>query len=171
MVPQSCLSKKKDSILRMYVDYQALNKLTIKNRYPLPRIDEIFDHVQGAKIFSKLDLCSGYHQIRIQDQDISKTAFHTRYGYYEFMVMPFGLTNAPATFQRLVNDIFRPLLHDCVVVYLDDILIYSLDLETHRQHLQQVFNILRCEKLYCKKSKCEFLKISVEYLGHVILDQ
>src|SRR5437588_10069017 len=105
MVPQSCLSKKKDSILRMYVDYQALNKLTIKNRYPLSHIDEIFNHVQGAKIFSKLDLHSGYYQIYIQDQDIPKTAFYTRYRYYKFTVMPFGLTNAPVTFQRLVNDI------------------------------------------------------------------
>src|SRR4051812_48194757 len=163
--------KKKDGSLRMCVDYRALNKLTIKNRYPLPRIDEIFDRVQGAKVFSKLDLRSGYHQIRIQDKDVQKTAFRTRYGHYEFTVMPFGLTNVPATFQRLVNDIFRPLLDDCVVVYLDDILIYSPDLESHHQHLQQVFHILRCEKLYCKMSKCEFLKSSVEYLGHVISDK
>src|SRR3954467_5213615 len=163
--------KKKDGSLRMCVDYRALNKLTIKNRYPLPRIDEIFDRVQGAKVFSKIDLCSGYHQIRIQDQDIPKTAFRTRYGHYEFTVMPFGLTNAPATFQRLVNDVFRPLLDECVVVYIDDILIYSPDLESHRRHLQQVFDILRREKLYCKRSKCDFLKSSVEYLGHVISDQ
>src|SRR5205807_6897239 len=129
----------------------------------LPCIDEIFDRVQGAKIFSKLDLRSGYHQIRIQDQNIPKTAFRIRYGHYEFTVMPFDLTNAPTTFQRLVNDIFRPLLDDCMVVYLDDILIYSLDLEIYYRHLQQVFNILRREQLYCKKLKCEFLKISVEY--------
>ena len=126
----------------MCVDYQALNKLTIKNQYPLPRIDEIFDRIQGAKIFSKLDLHSGYHQIRIQDQDISKTAFCTRYGHYEFTVMLFSLTNMPTTFQRLVNDIFHSLLDDYVVVYLDDILIYSSDLETHCYYLQQVFDIL-----------------------------
>src|SRR3954471_6297466 len=135
--------KKKDGSLRMCVDYCALNKLTIKNRYPLPRIDEIFDRVQGTKVFSKLDLRSGYHQICIQDNDIPKTAFRTRYGHYEFMVMPFGLTNAPATFQRLFNDIFRPLLDNCIVVYLDDILIYSPDLDSYRHHLQQVFDILQ----------------------------
>src|SRR4051794_25451824 len=163
--------KKKDGSLRMCIDYRALNKLTIKNRYPLPRIDEIFDRVQGAKVFSKLDLRSGYHQIRIQDKDVPKTAFRTRYGHYEFTVMPFGLTNAPATFQRLINNIFHLLLDDCVVVYLDDILIYSPDLESHHQYLQQVFDILRREKLYCKMSKCEFLKSSVEYLGHVISDK
>src|SRR3954452_3025237 len=127
--------KKKDRSLRMCVDYRALNKLTIKNRYPLPCIDEIFDHVQGAKVFSKLDLRSGYHQIHIQDKDVPKTAFRTCYGNYEFTVMPFGLTNAPATFQRLVNDIFRPLLDNCIVVYLNNILIYSPDLEFHRHHL------------------------------------
>ena len=149
--------KKKDGSMRMCVDYRALNKITIKNRYPLPRIDELLDRVQGSKVFSKIDLRSGYHQIRIAEKDIPKTAFRTRYGHFEFTVMPFGLTNAPATFMQLMNDIFHPLLDRCVVVYLDDILVFSKTPEEHEQHLRQVLQILRQHKLYGKLSKCSYL--------------
>ena len=160
--------KKKDGSLRMCVDYRALNKITIKNRYPLPRIEELFDRLQGAKYFSKIDLRSGYHQIRIAEEDIPKTAFRTRYGHFEFLVLPFGLTNAPATFMTLMHDIFRPLLDQCVVIFLDDILIYNNTKEEHLQHLKQVLQTLRHHKLYAKISKCEFMKTEVEFLGHII---
>ncbi len=122
---------KKDGTLRMCVDYRALNKATVKNRYPLPRIDDLFDRLSGAKVFSTIDLCSGYYQIRIAEGDEEKTTCRTRYGSYEFLVMPFGLTNAPATFCTLMNDIFREWLDDFVVVYIDDILIYSGSSEEH----------------------------------------
>jgi hypothetical protein len=160
--------RKKDGTLRMCIDYRALNKLTIKNKYPLPRIDEMIDRLLGAKVFSKLDLRSGYNQIRIEEEDIHKTAFRTRYGHYEFKVLPFGLTNAPATFMNLMNDIFHPLLDNCVLIYLDDILIFSNSREEHKQHLRQVLQILRKEKLYGKLSKCEFFKEEIEFLGHVV---
>lgn len=163
--------KKKEGTLRMCMDYRALNKLTVKNKYPLPRIDDLLDRLLGAKIFSKIDLRSGYHQIRVADSDIHKTAFKTRYGLYEFTVLPFGLTNAPATFMTLMNDIFRPLLDVCVVVYLDDILVFSKNREEHMQHLRQVLNILRNNRLFAKESKCEFLCQRVEFLGHVVSDQ
>jgi hypothetical protein len=160
--------RKKDGSLRMCVDYRALNKITIKNKYPLPRIDELLDRLHGAKFFSKLDLMSGYHQVRIKDQDVFKTAFRTRYGHYEFRVLPFGLTNAPATFMRLMNDIFRPLLDKYVIIYLDDILIYSKTKEEHESHLKTVLDILRRHQLYAKLSKCDLFKTSVEFLGHVL---
>ncbi len=134
--------KKKEGDLRLCVDYRALNKQTVKNVYPLPRIDELLDRLDGAVVFSKLDLRSGYHQIRVQEADIYKTAFRTRYGLYEFVVLPFGLCNAPATFMRLMNDIFRDELDRCVLIYLDDILIYSPSIE---QHLRDIRTIL--EKL------------------------
>lgn len=159
---------KKDGSMRMCVDYRALNKVTIKNRYPLPRIDDLLDQVQGAKVFSKIDLRSGYYQVRIAAQDVEKTAFRTRYGHYEFLVMPFGLTNAPATFMALTNDVFREYLDRFVIVYLDDILVYSPDEATHAQHLRLVLQRLRDNKLYAKASKCEFYKASVEFLGHVV---
>ncbi|CAI7813547.1 unnamed protein product, partial [Closterium sp. NIES-54] len=147
---------KPDGSLRMFIDYRALNKQTIKNKYPIPRIDDLLDQLRGATVFSKLDLRSGYWQIRMADNSIHKTAFRTRYGSYEYLVMLFGLTNAPATFQAEMNHILRPLLDECVVVYLDDILIYSRDMKQHIEHLRCVFEILRREKFYVKLSKSEF---------------
>ncbi len=158
--------KKKEGTLRMCVDYRALNKLTIKNKYPLPRIDELLDRLVGAKHFSKIDLRSGYHQVRIAEQDINKTAFNTRYGHYEFLVLPFGLCNAPATFMYLMNELFKPYLDKFVIVYIDDILIYSKTLEEHKQHVRNVMEILRKNQLYAKKEKCELFRTEVSFLGH-----
>ena len=157
---------KKDGGFRMCIDYRALNAITVKNRYALPRIDDLLDRLQGAKVFTKIDLRSGYHQIRIATGDEHKTAFRTRYGHYEYMVMPFGLTNAPATFMGLMHDVFRPYLDQFVVIFLDDILVYSPDEETHQQHLRLVLEKLREHQLYAKQSKCEFCKDAVDYLGH-----
>ncbi len=147
---------KKDGTLKMCVDYRAFNKATMKNRYLLPRIDDLFYRLSGAKVFSRINLRSGYYQIRIVEGDEEKTACHTRYGSYEFLVMPFGLTNAPATFCILMNDIFWKWLDDFVVVYIDDILIYSSSLEGHVEHLRKVFQRLKENKLYAKLEKCEF---------------
>jgi hypothetical protein len=160
--------KKKDGTMRMCVDYRALNNVTIKNSYPLPRVDELFDRLQGAKYFSKIDLRSGYHQIRILAEDIPKTAFRTRYGHFEFMVLPFGLTNAPGTFMHLMHETFREYLDDFVLVFLDDILIFSKTLEEHEQHVRKVLETLAKSKLYAKESKCEFFKTEVEFLGHIV---
>jgi hypothetical protein len=160
--------KKKDGTTRMCTDYRALNKITKKNVYPLPRIDELLDRLQGAKFFTKIDLRQGYHQIRIKEDDVEKTAFRTRYGHYEYTVLPFGLTNAPATFMGLMNEVFRPLLDKSVVVYLDDILIYSRSWEDHKRHVAEVLQRLREHKLYAKASKCEFGKVEVEFLGHIV---
>ena len=160
--------KKKDGTMRMCVDYRALNRITVKNSYPLPRVDELFDRLQGARYFSKIDLRSGYHQIRIVPEDVPKTAFRTRYGHYEFLVLPFGLTNAPATFMHLMHQALRPLLDECALVFLDDILIYSKTLEEHKQHVRRVLDALREQKLYAKESKCEFFKHEVEFLGHIV---
>ncbi|GJP84393.1 hypothetical protein CLOP_g14451, partial [Closterium sp. NIES-67] len=167
----STLHPKPDGSLRMCIDYRALNKQTIKNKYPIPRIDDLLDQLRGATVFSKLDLRSGYWQIRMADNSIHKTAFRTRYGSYEYLVMPFGLTNAPATFQAEMNHILRPLLDECVVVYLDDILIYSRDMKQHVEHLRRVFEILRRERFYVKLSKSEFALEKVQFLGHMVSAQ
>ncbi|KAI3670385.1 hypothetical protein L1987_87976 [Smallanthus sonchifolius] len=160
--------KKKDGSFRMCIDYRELNKLTIKNRYPLPRIDDLFDQLQGSTCFSKIDLRSGYHQLRVREEDIPKTAFRTRYGHYEFTVMPFGLTNAPAVLMDLMNRMCKPYLDKFVIVFIDDILIYSKTEEEHEQHLRLVLNLLRTEQLYAKFSKCEFWLKEVQFLGHVV---
>jgi len=160
--------KKKNGNLRMCIDYRALNKATIKNSYPLPRIDSIMDTLGGSKHFSKLDLKSGYHQIRVKKEDIPKTAFKTHFGQYEFKVLSFGLCNAPATFMTLMNSIFKDELNNYVSVYLDDILIYSKTEEEHLVHLTNVFEKLRKNQLFVNLEKCEFLKDDMEFLGHVI---
>ncbi|XP_019251021.1 PREDICTED: uncharacterized protein LOC109229935 [Nicotiana attenuata] len=154
----------------MCIDYRQLNKVTIKNKYPLPRIDDLFDQLQGARVFSKIDLRSGYHQLKIRDSDVPKTAFRTRYGHYEFLVMSFGLTNAPAAFMDLMNRVFRPYIDSFVIVFIDDILIYSRSLGKHEQHLRVVLQTLREQQLYAKFSKCEFWLESVAFLGHVYSD-
>ncbi|GJV61265.1 putative reverse transcriptase domain-containing protein [Tanacetum coccineum] len=160
--------KKKDGSFRMCIDYRELNKLTVKNRYPLPRIDDLFDQLQGSSVYSKIDLRSGYHQLRVRDEDIPKTAFRTRYGHYEFQVMPFGLTNAPAVFMDLMNWVCRPYLDKFVIVFIDDILIYSKTKEEHDAHLRLILELLKKEELYAKFSKCDFWLSKVQFLGHVI---
>ncbi|KAI3493570.1 hypothetical protein L1887_40770 [Cichorium endivia] len=160
--------KKKDGSMHMCIDYRELNKITVKNKYPLPRIDDLFDQLQGATYFSKIDLRSGYHQLKIRESDIPKTAFRTRYGHYEFLVMPFGLTNAPAAFMDLMNRVCRPFLDTFVIVFIDDILVYSRSQAEHGVHLRQILELLRREKLYVKFSKCEFWLREVQFLGHVI---
>ncbi|GJX81549.1 putative reverse transcriptase domain-containing protein [Tanacetum coccineum] len=160
--------KKKDGSFRMCIDYRELNKLTIKNRYPLPRIDDLFDQLQGSSVYSKIDLRSGYHQLRIREEDIPITAFRTRYGHYEFQVMPFGLTNAPTVFMDLMNRMCKPYLDKFVIVFIDDILIYSKNKEEHGEHLKTILNLLRSEKLYAKFSKCDFWLDSMQFLGYVI---
>ena len=154
--------------MRMCIDYRELNKVTIKNRYPLPRIDDLFDQLQGARFFSKIDLRSGYHQLKVQEEDIPKTAFRTRYGHYEFTVMPFGLTNAPAAFMDMMNRICKPYLDKFIIVFIDDILIYSKSKEEHAAHLHTLLTLLRKEKLYAKFSKCEFWLQEVQFLGHLV---
>ncbi|KAL0546152.1 hypothetical protein IC582_016058 [Cucumis melo] len=160
--------KKKDGSMRLCIDYRELNKVTVKNRYPLPRIDDLFDQLQGATVFSKIDLRSGYHQLRIKDGDVPKTAFRFRYGHYEFIVMSFGLTNAPTVFMDLMNRVFREFLDTFVIVFIDDILIYSKTEAEHEEHLRMVLQTLRDNKLYAKFSKCEFWLKQVSFLGHVV---
>ncbi|XP_073222503.1 uncharacterized protein [Cicer arietinum] len=162
------LVKKKDGKSRLFVDYRHLNKVTIKNRYPLPRIDYLMDQLKGAMIFSKIDLKSGYHQIQVKEEYIPKTAFRTRYGHFEYLVMPFGVTNAPAIFMDYMNRIFHPFLDKFVVVFIDDILIYSKSLEEHEVHLRQVLQVLKVKRLYANLGKCEFWLEEVKFLGHVI---
>jgi hypothetical protein len=160
--------KKKDHSLRLCVDYRPLNAVTIKNKYSLPHIDILFDQLARAKVFSKIDLRSGYHQIKIKPRDIPKIAFSTRYGLYEDLVMSFGLTNAPAYFMYLMNSVFMPKLDKFVVVFIDDILIYSKNLEDHARHLHIILQRLREHHLYAKFSKCEFWLDIVKFLGHTI---
>ncbi|GKC54177.1 putative reverse transcriptase domain-containing protein [Tanacetum coccineum] len=160
--------KKKDGSFRMCINYWELNKLTVKNRYPLPRFDDLFDQLQESSVYSKIDLRSGYHQLRVREEDIPKTAFRTRYGHYEFQVMPFGLTNAPAVFMDLMNRVCKPYLDKFVIVFIDDILIYSKNKQEHEEHLKLILELLKKEELYAKFSKCEFWIPKVQFLGHVI---
>ncbi|GJT16119.1 putative reverse transcriptase domain-containing protein [Tanacetum coccineum] len=160
--------KKKDGSFRMCIDYRELNKLTVKNRYPLPRIDDLFDQLQGSQFFSKIDLRSGYHQLRVHEDDIPKTAFRTRYGHFEFTIMPFGLTKASTIFMNLMNRVCRPYLDKFMIVFIDDIFIYSKTREEHVKHLRLVLELPKKEKLYAMFSKCEFWLREVQFLGHVI---
>ncbi|GJT24145.1 putative reverse transcriptase domain-containing protein [Tanacetum coccineum] len=152
----------------MCIDYWELNKLVVKNRYPLQRIDDLFDQLQGSTVYSKIDLRSGYHQLRVREEDIPNTAFRTRYGHYEFQVMPFGLTNAPAVFMDLMNRVCKPYLDKFIIVFIDDILIYSKNKQEHKEHLKLILELLKKEELYAKFSKCEFWIPKVQFLGHVI---
>nr|GFA84283.1 putative reverse transcriptase domain-containing protein [Tanacetum cinerariifolium] len=163
--------KKKYGSFRMYIDYRELNKLTVKNRYSPPRIDDLFDQLQGSSVYSKIDLRSGYHQLRVQEEDIPKTAIRTRYRHYEFQVMPFGLTNTPAVFMDLTNRVCKPYLDKFVIVFINDILIYSKDEKEHEEHLKAILELLHKEELYAKFSKCEFWILKVQFLGHVINSQ
>ncbi|GJZ70271.1 putative reverse transcriptase domain-containing protein [Tanacetum coccineum] len=160
--------KKKDGSFRMCIDYRELNKLTVKNRYPLPKIYDLFDQLQGSSIYSKIDLRSGYHQLKVREEDISKTVFKTRYGHYEFQVMSFGLTNTPAVFMDLMNRVCKPYLDKFVIVFIDDILIYSKNKQEHEEHLKLILELLKKKELYAKFSKCEFWIPKVQFLGHVI---
>jgi len=165
------LVKKKDESSRMCVDYRQLNNMTIKNKYPLPRIDDLMDQLHGSSVFSKIDLRSGYHQILVKADDVQKTFFRSWYGHYEYVVMPFGVTNASALFMDYMNKIFRPFLDKFVVAFIDDILIYSKSREEHAEHLRLVLSVLREKQLYAKLSKCEFWMDEVQFLGHVISAQ
>jgi hypothetical protein len=169
--PWGCLAlfvEKKDKELRLCVDYRPLNAVTIKNKYPLPRIDILFDQLAGAQVFSKIDLHSGYHQIKIHAEDIPKVAFIMRYGLYEYLVMSFGLMNAPAHFMYHMNSVFMPELDHFVVVFIDDILVYSKSMEEHEEHLRIVLQRLREHQLYTKFIKCEFWIKEVPFLGHMV---
>jgi hypothetical protein len=150
------------------VDYRKLNEVTIKNKYPLPKIEDLFDQLNGAKVFSKIDLRTGYHQLKVCESDIPKTAFTTRYGLFEYTVMSFGLTNAPAYFMNLMNKVFMKFLDKFVVVFIDDILVYSKTEEEHAEHLRLVLGTLHEHQLYAKFSKCEFWLKEVRFMGHVI---
>ena len=153
---------------RLCIDYRDLNRITIKDRYPLPRVDELIDRLFGAKYFTKLDLRSGYHQVRVAEEDIQKTAFNTRYGQFEYLVVPFGLTSAPSTFMALMNHILNPYLDKFAIAYLDDVLIYSKTLEEHQQHVCTILDEFRKHKLYAKESKCEFFRSEVKFLGFIV---
>jgi hypothetical protein len=160
--------KKKDGTIRLCIDYRELHRVSIKNKYPLPRIDDLFDQLKEDSIFSKIDLRSGYHQLKVREEDVQKTAIRTRYCHYEFMVMPFGLTNAPSVFMDLMNQVFHKYLDQFVVVFIDDILVYSTNHHEHVEHLKKVLDILMEKKLFAKLRKCEFWLKKVSFLGHVI---
>jgi hypothetical protein len=150
------LAKKKYGTMRMCIDYKAWNKKTIKNRYPIPRIDELLDDIHGKVYFLNIDLCSRYNQIRVREQDIHKTTFGFHYGHYEFLVMPFGITNSPSTFHSCMNHIFNKQLRKYLLVFFDDLLIYRKTWEDHLKHLDQILSIMEEQSLYAKESKCEF---------------
>ncbi|XP_061359504.1 uncharacterized protein LOC133303598 [Gastrolobium bilobum] len=162
------LVKKKDGTWRFCVDYRALNAITVRDQFPIPTVDELLDELHGATVFSKLDLRSGYHQIRMHPEDIYKTAFRTHHGHFEFMVLPFGLSNVPSTFQATMNEVFASILRRFVVIFFDDILVFSPTLQTHVTHLCQVLDILRKHQLYAKLSKCSFATTSIHFLGHIV---
>ena len=161
-------TEKKGKTLRLCIDYRQLNRVTIKNRYPLPRIDDLFDQLKGVRVYSKIDLHTGYHQLRVREANISKTAFRTLYGHFKFIVMPFGLTNAPTAFMDLMHRVFQPYLDQFVVVFVNDILIYSQSEEEHEDHLRIVLQALKDHQLYVKFSKCEFWLTEMKFLGHVV---
>ena len=161
-------AKKKDKTLRLCIDYRQLNRVTVKNRYPLPRIDDLFDQFRGARVYSKVDLRIGYHQLRVRERDIPKTALRTRYGNFEFTVMPFSLTNGPTAFMDLMHRVFQPYLDQFVVVFVDNILIYSQSEWEHEYHLRIVLQLLRDRQLYAKFSKCEFWLTEVRFVGHMV---
>ena len=162
------IAKKRGKTLRLCIGYKQLNKVTIKNRYPLPRIDDLFDQLRGARVYSKIDLHTGYHQPRVRETDIPKTAFRKRCGHFEFTVMPFGLTNALAAFMDLMHRIFQPYLDQFFVVFVDDILIYSQSEWEHEYHLRIVLQLLRDHQLYAKFNKFEFWLTEARFLGHVV---
>jgi hypothetical protein len=162
------LVQKKDETWRLCIDYKALNKITVRNRYPIPRIDELLDQLKGEKFFNKIDLKSGYHQVPIKPTNVWKTNFKSKEGLFEWLVMPFGLTNAPTTFMRLMDDVLRPFTNSFVVVYLDDILIFNRTWEEHMRHIQQVLSTLRQHKLYANLEKCSFGMNKVQYLGYIV---
>ena len=168
MGSSSSLRENENGSLLLCIDYRKPNKVTIRNQYPLPRSDELFDQLQGSRVYSKIGLRSGYHQLRVQESNVPKTTFRTRYGHYEFLVMLFGLTNAPAAFMDLMNRVFQPYLDRFVIVFIDDILVYSGSSEEHSEHLRIVLQTLRERQLYAKLSKCRFWLDMVTFLVHVI---
>jgi hypothetical protein len=160
--------KKNDGSMRLYIDYRELNRVMIKNKYPLSRIDDLFSQLKGASVFSKIDLLSGYHQFKVREENIPKIAIRIRYGHYKFLVMPFGLTNAPSTFMDLINWVFHEYLDFFVVAFIDDILVYSANHVEHEEHLKTVMEKLRKKKLFAKVKKCEFWLEEVSFLDHIV---